>query len=90
YIIELCRIEQPSEMILSYLDKMTSTHTTLVKESDDELVKLNFLELIQILLKDPEEKNDFFMVRLFTCSFLKSHLVTFKNKNSKQLHTTMV
>ncbi|XP_047245324.1 zinc finger protein 11-like isoform X2 [Girardinichthys multiradiatus] len=61
YIIELCRIEQPSEMILSYLDKMTSTHTTLVKESDDELVKLNFLELIQILLKDSEEKNDFFM-----------------------------
>ncbi|KAM4712120.1 uncharacterized protein FYW61_021114 [Anableps anableps] len=61
YIIELCRNEQPSEMILSYLEKMTSPHPTLVRESDDELVKMNFLELIQILLKDPEERKDFFM-----------------------------
>ncbi|KAM4523209.1 tRNA N6-adenosine threonylcarbamoyltransferase isoform 2-T2 [Fundulus diaphanus] len=29
YIIELCRNEHPSEMILPYLDKMTSPHPTL-------------------------------------------------------------
>ncbi|XP_008399543.2 zinc finger protein 420-like [Poecilia reticulata] len=61
YIIELCRNEHSSEMILSYLEKMTSPHPTLIRESDDESVKMNFLELIQILLKDPEKRKHFFM-----------------------------
>ncbi|KAM4523210.1 tRNA N6-adenosine threonylcarbamoyltransferase isoform 3-T3 [Fundulus diaphanus] len=60
YIIELCRNEHPSEMILPYLDKMTSPHPTLVRESDGELVEMNFLQLIQILLNDPVERKDFF------------------------------
>ncbi|XP_015250991.1 PREDICTED: zinc finger protein 599-like isoform X2 [Cyprinodon variegatus] len=60
FIIELCRNEQPNEMILSYLDKMTSNHPTEVSEPD-ELVKTNFVELIQVLLEDPEERKDFFM-----------------------------
>lgn len=46
-----------------------------IRESDDVSVKMNFLELIQILLKDPEERKHFFMVRLYTCSSLKSHKV---------------
>uniref|UniRef100_A0AAQ5YCC2 TERF1-interacting nuclear factor 2 N-terminal domain-containing protein n=1 Tax=Amphiprion ocellaris TaxID=80972 RepID=A0AAQ5YCC2_AMPOC len=33
----------------------------LVKESEEEEVMLNFLELIQTLLKDPEERRDFFL-----------------------------
>uniref|UniRef100_A0A087XE66 Zinc finger protein 420-like n=1 Tax=Poecilia formosa TaxID=48698 RepID=A0A087XE66_POEFO len=61
YIIELCRNEHSSEMILSYLEKMTSPHPTLIREPDDESVKMNFLELIQILLKDPEERKHFFV-----------------------------
>uniref|UniRef100_A0A3B5QF80 Zinc finger protein 420-like n=1 Tax=Xiphophorus maculatus TaxID=8083 RepID=A0A3B5QF80_XIPMA len=32
-----------------------------IREPDDESVKMNFLELIQILLKDPEERKHFFM-----------------------------
>uniref|UniRef100_A0A3B5M7S3 C2H2-type domain-containing protein n=1 Tax=Xiphophorus couchianus TaxID=32473 RepID=A0A3B5M7S3_9TELE len=32
-----------------------------IRESDDLSVKMNFLELIQILLKDPEERKHFFM-----------------------------
>uniref|UniRef100_A0A3P9PHN7 Zinc finger protein 420-like n=1 Tax=Poecilia reticulata TaxID=8081 RepID=A0A3P9PHN7_POERE len=32
-----------------------------IRESDDESVKMNFLELIQILLKDPEKRKHFFM-----------------------------
>ncbi|XP_035985832.1 probable tRNA N6-adenosine threonylcarbamoyltransferase isoform X8 [Fundulus heteroclitus] len=60
YIIELCRNEHPSEMILPYLEKMTSPHPTLVRESDGELVEMNFLQLIKILLNDPVERKDFF------------------------------
>lgn len=41
-----------------------------IKESEEE-VAANFLELIQTLLKDPEERRDFFSVRqrqlLFSC-----------------------
>uniref|UniRef100_A0A3P8U4L0 C2H2-type domain-containing protein n=2 Tax=Amphiprion percula TaxID=161767 RepID=A0A3P8U4L0_AMPPE len=65
YILELCRSEQliKPEFILSYLDKIPSSHRTLVdvKESEEEEVMLNFLELIQTLLKDPEERRDFFL-----------------------------
>uniref|UniRef100_A0A3B3XPA4 C2H2-type domain-containing protein n=1 Tax=Poecilia mexicana TaxID=48701 RepID=A0A3B3XPA4_9TELE len=32
-----------------------------IREPDDESVKMNFLELIQILLKDPEERKHFFV-----------------------------
>lgn len=32
----------------------------------DDLVKTNFVELIQVLLEDPEERKDFFMVRIYS------------------------
>ncbi|XP_017287022.1 zinc finger protein 709 isoform X2 [Kryptolebias marmoratus] len=62
YILELCRSEQPvkPDLILSYLDKMKSPNPILLGESDEEEVKVNFLELVLTLLKDPEEKQDFF------------------------------
>ncbi|XP_044042797.1 zinc finger protein 16-like isoform X2 [Siniperca chuatsi] len=64
YILELCRSEQLVEpdFILSHLDKIKSRHPTLVdmKESEEEIA-VNFLELIQTLLKDPEERQDFFL-----------------------------
>ncbi|XP_041833013.1 zinc finger protein 11-like isoform X2 [Melanotaenia boesemani] len=64
YILELCRSEGPGkpECILSYLDKIKLPHSALVevRESEEEEVIANFLELIQILLKDPEERGNFF------------------------------
>ncbi|XP_018539870.1 zinc finger protein 585A isoform X1 [Lates calcarifer] len=64
YILELCRHEQLVEpdLILSHLDKIRSQHPTQadLKESKEEEVAVNFLELIQNLLKDPEERQDFF------------------------------
>lgn len=36
-----------------------------LKESKEEEVAVNFLELIQNLLKDPEERQDFFSVRQY-------------------------
>lgn len=62
------------------------SQTVQVGESDDESVKITFFELIPIVLKDPDERKDFFMVRRFTCSSLKSLSATFKNKRSKRLH----
>ncbi|XP_062299950.1 zinc finger protein 132-like [Scomber scombrus] len=64
FILELCRREQPVEhdFILSHLDKIKSRHPSLVdiKESEEEEVVVDFLELIQTLLKDPEEREGFF------------------------------
>ncbi|XP_038595162.1 zinc finger and SCAN domain-containing protein 2-like isoform X2 [Micropterus salmoides] len=64
YILELCRSEQPVEpdFILSHLENIKPRHPTLVdmKESEDEIA-VNFLELIQTLLKDPEVRQDFFL-----------------------------
>ncbi|XP_059181683.1 zinc finger protein 585A-like [Centropristis striata] len=64
YILELCHCEQLVEpdVILSHLDQIKSQHPTLadVKESQEEVV-VTFLELIQTLLKDPEERRDFFL-----------------------------
>ncbi|XP_070785144.1 zinc finger protein 11-like [Enoplosus armatus] len=66
YILELCRSEQLVEpdFILLHLDKIKPQHPMLVdlstKESEEEVV-VNFLELIQTLLKDPEERQDFFL-----------------------------
>ncbi|KAI9542964.1 hypothetical protein NQZ68_013895 [Dissostichus eleginoides] len=62
YILELCRSEQfmDPDFILSHLDQIKSLHPTLVKESQEEEVVVNFLELIQTLLKDPKERQDFF------------------------------
>lgn len=34
-------------------------------EPEEEEVVVNFLELIQTLLKDPEERRDFFLVRRY-------------------------
>ncbi|XP_030575784.1 zinc finger protein 184-like isoform X2 [Archocentrus centrarchus] len=65
YIIELCRSEQlvKPELILPYLDKFKSPHATPldVEASEAEDVAVNVLELIQTLLKDPEERQNFFM-----------------------------
>ncbi|XP_033470857.2 uncharacterized protein LOC117249357 isoform X2 [Epinephelus lanceolatus] len=65
YILELCRSEQPVELdfVLSHLDQIKPQHPTLVdlKESEEEEVVVNFRELIQTLLKDPEERQDFFL-----------------------------
>ncbi|XP_068163326.1 zinc finger protein 11-like [Antennarius striatus] len=64
YILELCRSEnliQP-DFIVSHLEKIKPPCPTPIemKESVEEVV-FNFLELIQTLLKDPEERRDFFM-----------------------------
>ncbi|XP_041820254.1 zinc finger protein 814-like isoform X2 [Chelmon rostratus] len=62
YILELCRSEQLLEpdVILSHLEKIKPRHPNLMKESGEEVV-VHFLELIQTLLKDPEERQDFFL-----------------------------
>ncbi len=36
-----------------------------MKESEEEEIAVKFLELIQTLLKDPEERRDFFLVRQY-------------------------
>ncbi|XP_028249964.1 zinc finger protein 814-like [Parambassis ranga] len=61
YVLELCQSEQvvKPEFILPYLDKIKSPHPTLV-DVKEEGVTLHFLELIQTLLEDPEERKDFF------------------------------
>ncbi|CAG5926903.1 unnamed protein product [Menidia menidia] len=66
YILELCRSEQTvkAETILFYLEKLKSTHSTLVDQvrgSEEDEVTVNFHELVQSLLKDPEERLEFFM-----------------------------
>ncbi|CAN9508110.1 unnamed protein product [Ophioblennius macclurei] len=62
YILELCRSEtlMKSEFISPYLQKIKSTLTDL-KESEEEELMLNFLEMVQALLKDPEERRIFFL-----------------------------
>lgn len=65
YILELCRSEQLVEhdFILCHLDKIKPQHPALadMKESEEEEIVIKFLELIQTLLKDPEERRDFFL-----------------------------
>uniref|UniRef100_A0A1A7X6R6 C2H2-type domain-containing protein n=2 Tax=Iconisemion striatum TaxID=60296 RepID=A0A1A7X6R6_9TELE len=62
YILELLQSEQllNPDVIFSYLDKIKAPDSTLVRESDEDVLNANFLELIQTLLKDPEERRDFF------------------------------
>ncbi|XP_047430709.1 zinc finger protein 11-like [Mugil cephalus] len=62
YIIELCRSEQliKPEFILSYLEKIRSPEPTVDNVKEEE-VAINFSELVQTLLKDPEERQDFFL-----------------------------
>ncbi|XP_034529004.1 zinc finger protein 420-like isoform X2 [Notolabrus celidotus] len=57
YIVELCRGDQHEgpELIRSHLDKIKVTN------SEEEGTVVNFLGLIQTLLKDPEERRDFFL-----------------------------
>ncbi|XP_042367047.1 zinc finger protein 585A-like [Plectropomus leopardus] len=64
FILELCRSEQLVEpdFILSHMDQIKQQQPTLVdtNESEEEEVVVTFLDLIQTLLKDPEERRDFF------------------------------
>ncbi|XP_061570604.1 zinc finger protein 311-like [Cololabis saira] len=62
FILELCQHEQliKPESIFSYLDKIKSTRSDLIDAEEEELT-VNFLNLIQTLLKDPEERQDFFL-----------------------------
>lgn len=64
YILELCRSEPfvETDFILSHLEKIKPQHPTLldVKESGEE-VAVNFLDMIYTLLKDREERQDFFL-----------------------------
>ncbi|XP_077400716.1 uncharacterized protein LOC144035127 [Vanacampus margaritifer] len=63
YILELCRREQPLEcdFIFSLLDKMKQQKTSAVDMNEEEEAIMRFLELIQVLLKDPEERQQFFV-----------------------------
>ncbi|XP_035003037.2 zinc finger protein 7 [Hippoglossus stenolepis] len=63
YILELCRGEElvETDFILSHLDKIKSHNLTQMKELEEEEVAVNFLELIQTLIKGPEERQDFFL-----------------------------
>uniref|UniRef100_A0A3B4UVP1 Zinc finger protein 11-like n=2 Tax=Seriola dumerili TaxID=41447 RepID=A0A3B4UVP1_SERDU len=63
YILELCRRDElvENDLILSHLDKIKSQHPTQVDMKEEEEVAGNFLELIHILVKDPEERRDFFL-----------------------------
>nr|XP_015811273.2 zinc finger protein 11 isoform X1 [Nothobranchius furzeri] len=62
YILEILQSEQlvNPEVIFSYLDKIKPPDPTLVRESDDDVLNANFLEMIQALLKNPEERRYFF------------------------------
>ncbi|KAK2858748.1 hypothetical protein Q5P01_003368 [Channa striata] len=65
YIIELCHSEHLAEpdFILSHLDKIKSQHPiqASTEESEEEAAAVHFVELIQTLLKDPEERQGFFL-----------------------------
>ncbi|XP_041636631.1 zinc finger protein 420-like isoform X2 [Cheilinus undulatus] len=56
YILELCKSEKLGEpdVILSHLDKIK------IEESEEEEIFVNFLKLIQTLVKDPEVRQEFF------------------------------
>ncbi|XP_037317512.2 zinc finger protein 11-like [Pungitius pungitius] len=72
YILELCRSEQLVEpdFILSILNQIKPQHLFLndIKESQEEEAVVNFLELIQTLLKDPQEREGFFS-RVFPAEY---------------------
>ncbi|XP_030004711.1 zinc finger protein 17-like isoform X2 [Sphaeramia orbicularis] len=65
YILELCRSEQHVEpdFILSHLEKISPQHTAVtdMKESEEEEAAAHFLELIQTLLKNTDDRRDFFL-----------------------------
>ncbi|KAM4614637.1 uncharacterized protein ACJ7VT_009903 [Polymixia lowei] len=65
YILELCRSKQPVDpgFVMSHLDKVKPLTPLLgdVNEPEVEGVEDNFLELVQTLLKDPEEREHFFL-----------------------------
>ncbi|KAF7651440.1 hypothetical protein LDENG_00111150 [Lucifuga dentata] len=70
YILELCHGERMMEtqFILSHLDKLKPLHPTLedvsdyaMKQSEEEAVSASFVELVQMLLKDPEGRENFFL-----------------------------
>lgn len=62
YILELCRCEQPTEpnLVLSYIEQIKQQHpaSSDTKDSNEEIVQ--FLELVNKLLKDPKACQDFF------------------------------
>ncbi|KAM3587575.1 uncharacterized protein V6R79_009266 [Siganus canaliculatus] len=64
YILELCRCGQliQPDVILSHLEKMKPQYPGQadMKETEEEAA-CNFLELVQTLLKDPEERQGFFL-----------------------------
>ncbi|XP_034018868.1 zinc finger protein 132-like isoform X2 [Thalassophryne amazonica] len=65
FILELCRNEHLTEpeLILSHVDKLKLQFPILpnMKEIEEEEVAFDFLHLIQTLLKDPEERRNFFL-----------------------------
>ncbi|XP_051912067.1 zinc finger protein 420-like [Hippocampus zosterae] len=63
YILELCRGEQPLEcdIILSLLAKIKQQNIFAVDVNEEEEAAICFRELIQVLLKDPEERQHFFV-----------------------------
>ncbi|KAF6728591.1 Zinc finger and SCAN domain-containing protein 2 [Oryzias melastigma] len=64
YILELCQSDQllKPECVLSYLEKIKATPPPLTEGGNlaEQEVTEKFLEMIQILLTDPEQKRDFF------------------------------
>ncbi|XP_029969866.1 zinc finger protein 135-like isoform X2 [Salarias fasciatus] len=62
FVLELCRSEAliKSEFISPYLQRIKSTLTNLHESEEEELIS-NFLEMVQTLLKDPEERRIFFL-----------------------------
>ncbi|XP_029351497.1 zinc finger protein 791-like isoform X2 [Echeneis naucrates] len=63
YILELFRHEEHVEhdFILSHLNKIKSQHPPELDTKEEEEIEGNFFEIIQTLLKDPEERQDFFL-----------------------------
>ncbi|XP_076006841.1 uncharacterized protein LOC143001228 isoform X2 [Genypterus blacodes] len=65
YILELCCCERMLEpqVIMSLLSKVTPLHPNLIdmKQSEEEEAAANFPELIQALLKDTEDRDNFFL-----------------------------
>ncbi|KAM9845843.1 uncharacterized protein ACBR49_010839 [Aulostomus maculatus] len=62
YILELCQSDQPVDIICSLLDEIKPKLSSLadMKELEEEEITAHFQELIQILLKDPKERQAFF------------------------------
>ncbi|KAM9771431.1 zinc finger protein 605-like isoform X2 [Syngnathus typhle] len=69
YILELCRREHPLEydVILSLLDKMKRQKTSAEHVNEEEEAIMRFVDSIQVLLKNPEERQHFFMEVFPSC-----------------------